>query len=100
MKRVAKWVSRALWGAVFVVIAAVAVGAYLLPQETSVSSNADGTIWRHLDIPTTTTAAPAVRPATDGETWLVVIDGDRVYRLPRTPLTTQLLWMATALEER
>lgn len=42
---------------------------------------------------TTTTAAPIYGP--DNPSDYLVIDQGTVYRVPRTPLTSQLLWLAT-----
>ncbi len=42
---------------------------------------------------TTTTAAPVYGP--DNPSDFLVIDQGTVYRVPRTPLTSQLLWLAT-----
>lgn len=107
MKAVARWVSRAMWGLLLGIVAFVAIGAYVLPATTSVTSNADDlpSMWRHLDVPTstttprsTTTTTSTVRPATDGADVFIVIDGDRVIRLPRTAMTTKWLWLATAIE--
>ena len=113
MKTVARWVSRAMWGLLLVIVAFVAIGAYVLPATTSVTSNADDlpSMWRHLDVPTTTTRpatsttrpAPTttttVRPATDGADVFLVIDGERIWRIPRTAMTTKWLWLATGLEQ-
>lgn len=44
-------------------------------------------------IATTTTAAPIYGP--DNPSDYLVIDQGSVYRVPRTPLTSQLLWLAT-----
>ena len=104
MKTVARWFSRALWGLLLLIVAVVAIGAYVLPATTSVTSNADDLDWRRLN-PTTTTTTPrsttttsTVRPATDGADVYVVIDGTRAYKIPRNATTARLLWLATALE--
>jgi len=57
MRTVARWISRALWGAVIAILLVVAVGAYLFPETTDVNSNSDGIEWRPLNVPTTTTTA-------------------------------------------
>lgn len=89
---------------IFVPLAALllVVGKAALPAETSVTSNAPVTT-RTLDprvFPSTTTTAgrtvattsmPTV-VATAGE--LIVIDGDHVYRLPRTQAVALYLWLA------
>ena len=106
MKTFASWVSRAMWGLLLGIVAFVAIGAYVLPATTSVTSNADDlpSMWRHLDVPTTTTTprstttTSTARPATDGADVFLVVDGERVYRIPRTAMTTKWLWLATGLE--
>lgn len=77
------------------------LGKAALPADTSVTSNAPVTT-RTLDprvFPTTaaarTVAATTTTPtvvATAGE--LIVIDGDHVYRLPRTQAVALYLWLA------
>jgi hypothetical protein len=107
IRTAAKWFSRAMWGLLLVIVLAVAVGAFVLPERTDVTSNADDLDWRRLNPittttglsrPTTTFRTETVRPATDGTDWFLVVDGGRAYRIPRTAMTTQLLWLATALE--
>jgi hypothetical protein len=110
VRAVAKWFSRAMWGLLLVIVAVVAVGAFVLPERTNVTSNADDLDWRRLNPITTTTGlsrptttfsvqTETVRPATDGNDWFLVVDGARAYRIPRTAMTARLLWLATAIAE-
>lgn len=100
-----KFIARAMWGLLAGIVLVVAVAAFVAPESTSVTSNADDIEWRKLDVPTTTTRAPhttttspTVRPATDGEDVFIVIDGTRAFRIPRNEMTTKWLWLATAIE--
>jgi hypothetical protein len=83
----------------------VGVAAMVAPESTNVTSNVDDIEWRKLDVPTTTTTSKttstttvAPRPVTNGDDWFMVIDGNRAYKIPKSPMTAQLLWLATAIE--
>lgn len=98
-----KHIARAMWGLLAGIVLVVGVAAMVAPESTSVTSNVDDIEWRKLDVPATTTTVRSsttstVRPATDGADVFIVIDGARAWRIPRTAMTTQLLWLATAIE--
>lgn len=96
MTRVLRAAKRVLWASVLAVILFVAGMAYLAPETNTYTSNADvptrpTTTHRFTPTTTTTTTQPAVTEAEDD---LVVIDGARVYRLPRTQAVALYLWLA------
>jgi hypothetical protein len=99
-----KHIARAMWALLGGIILVVGVAAFLAPESTNVTSNADDIEWRKLDVPTTTTSKTtstttvAPRPVTNGDDWFMVIDGNRAYKISKSPMTAQLLWLATAIE--
>lgn len=102
MTRALKVLRTLLWGTVIVILAGVAVVAWLAPETTT--ATAHDVEWRHLDptsAPTTTVAperAAATTPTSTGDVVLVISRG-RVITLPRTPLVDQLVLLATIRQE-
>lgn len=82
------------WAVLMVAGVGVVWAAGALPAETTATTH--DVEWRHLD-PTTTTRPPSttVRPAIEAATGhVVIVDGDRAWRIPHTPLVAAVLRLA------
>lgn len=102
------WLKRFFIAVCVVIIGATAVANYL-PTDTEVTSNLPDQFPTSPTIPAgarqldpskarpgliaTTTTAPVYGPENPND--FIVIDQGHTYRVSRTPLTSQLLWLAT-----